>query len=208
LMKILVEEEYADIRDSLIKDYLKDKQSYFPILKDRYGIDEYTKTGKFNLIINDKRCRKILFKWCTGLELGADDPLKLVAFRKKIIYSIKRTLNNLLIELSVGATDDKYLRFMKVREWIRKLKAEAESEEVKINSETIKSYIKEINSGEKRLYNPNDIRVFSHDLKDIFDVKTTKKSSLTEYLIRDEWTIDNIRGIDFLLNRAATYNKK
>ena len=87
---------------------------------------------------------------------------------------------------------------MKVREWIRKLKVEAEAEEVKIDSDIIKSHIKEINAcGKKRLYNPNDIKVFSHDLKDIFDVKTTKKSSLTEYLIRDEWTIDNIRGISF-----------
>ena len=76
-MKILLE-DYKGIRDTLVKDYVKDKQSYFPILKDRYGIDEYTKTDKFKLIINDKRCRKILFKWCTGLEIGADDPLKLV----------------------------------------------------------------------------------------------------------------------------------
>jgi hypothetical protein len=197
LMKILVEDEYTGIREALIRDYLKDKHKYFPTLKDKYGIDGYVKTDKFKRFLKDKRCKNILFKWCTGLDLGADDPMKLVALRDSIIDSIKRTLNNLLIELSVGAADEKYLRFMKVREWIRNLKAEAESEEVKINSDKIKDYIKEINGGEKRLYNPNDIKVFVQDIKDIFDVEVTKKSDSTEYLIREEWTIDNIRGIRF-----------
>ena len=106
-------------------------------------------------------------------------------------------MNNLRKEQFLGTADDKYLRFVKVREWVRKLKAEADAAEVKINSDMIKDQIKEINSRYKKLYNPNDIKVFVLDLKDIFDVEATKKSSLTEYLIRDEWTINNIHGISF-----------
>ena len=87
-------------RDDLVKDYLKKKYRNFMNLKDRYSIGAHVVTHKYDNFLVRKECSKVLFKYCTGLGLGADDPMKMLDFNDGEIDSIGRTWNNLKAEAS------------------------------------------------------------------------------------------------------------
>jgi thermostable 8-oxoguanine DNA glycosylase len=117
-----------------------------------------------------------------------------------VVDSLKRTLNNLIIESNNRVNkDNKYIRFIEVRKWIRSIKNGKDS--VRIDSNIIKDFIKEFNSRFGNLYNPNKIDGVVNDLNDIFQVKKVIISGKSSYDISYEWTLENIRGISFAESR-------
>ena len=168
-----------------------------------YNVSNHVNTKKYSDIVNDIICKNLLFKWCTGEDLGADNSLKLLRLKDYDLDSIKRTLNNLEIEMSGKVNkENMYLRFIEVRKWVRELKSGEKS--VTITSEMIKEFINKFNDDYARLYNPNNINGVVNDLGDIFDVIKSNKSNKRTYLIGEEWTFDNIRGISFAESRRSS----
>jgi len=191
LKNILIEEKYASARNELIKDYLKNRYQTFKTLKHKFAISEHVRTGKYKIFLDEKRCLKILFKWCTGLDLGVQDPAKLMDMSDGVIKSIKRTQSNLKSEQFQLKTDEKYIRFVEVRNWIRSIKRDSNDGTIVINSDNLK----EFNRRYKKLYKSN--RVLIQDLRDIFDVSETRINNFVEYTIGCEWTMENIHGVSF-----------
>jgi hypothetical protein len=187
-------------RKELICDYLKRRHNDFKSLRSKYDLSNHVKTNKYVEYLNDKECSNLIFKWCTGEDLGADQPLKLLVLNDAVVDSLKRTLNNLIIESNNRVNkDNKYIRFIEVRKWIRSIKNGKDS--VRIDSNIIKDFIKEFNSRFGNLYNPNKIDGVVNDLNDIFQVKKVIISGKSSYDISYEWTLENIRGISFAESR-------
>ena len=198
LIKILTEDIYKVLKNELIKDYLKsNKSNLFPDISYQYNIQIHTKTNKFNRLLVDKKCKSILYKWCTGIKLKAINILDLIDLSDKIVYSLERTYNNLsqnYIFLNNGDMTD---RFIAVKDLVNQLR---ENNIYTINSDDIKIYIRIINKDyDKNLYSLNNISILVSDLHDIYDVEVKKNYNLTEYTIKDEWTFNNIRGVKFLV---------
>ncbi|MBF0231763.1 MAG: hypothetical protein HQK65_01820 [Desulfamplus sp.] len=203
---ILTDNKYAVNRGLLVKDYLKGHKDLFDKLLVDYQIDKHKPSGMFKELLQCKDCQTLLYKYCTGLELNAVDPLALLQRRysRENIYSMKRTYQNLVIEMSgvMPPLDDRFWRFYELREFIRKVKNQSD-EPVIINSSQLLHYAKFFNSKYSAVYNEKDSKNVVGDLKDIFHVEVDKikrdKSNrkVTEYIIHEEWTLQNIQRLSF-----------
>jgi hypothetical protein len=182
------------VKDELIKDYLKIKHRFFVNLKERYSIGEHISTGKYENFLTKKECSKILFKYCTGLDFGAYDPMKMIDFNGDEIDSIRRTWNNLKAEASGNSikNDEKFLRYNALVRWIEDMR---DGSDVTITADMLTKYMADFNGKYGKVYNTNDIRKVLKDIGDIFDV--IKISSSNTYTIGRKWTLDDIRGITF-----------
>lgn len=190
-------------RQELIKDYLKKKQRQFEQLASIYNIQDYNLSGKYNHLLSSPECMKILYRYCTGLELNAVEPLMLLYSRysDENIYSMKRTYNNLILEYKGVSVknDDKFYRLIELRNWIRTIKNGQDS--VTLNSNELLQFAKYFNSRYAAVYNEKNIIDVVRDLNDIFDVEVKKKTrngvQEKEYTVKDEWSFNNIQGIKF-----------
>ena len=195
LIIILTEDIYKKLRDDLIKDYLKINKKLFVSIFQQYNIQTHIKTGKFNRLLADKKCKNILYKWCIGIKLKAINLIDVTNITDNFIDSLERTCNNLRRSDLFKNKTDMTERFIVIKDLVRQLK---ENDIYTINSTDIKGFIKRINEDyEKKLYSLNNISVFVSDLHDIYNVEVNKNYNLTEYTINDEWTLSNIRGIRF-----------
>jgi hypothetical protein len=205
LVKILINGNYTHERQELVKDYLKKKRNLFQILTTRLNISKYKSTGKYEVLWEYPECVDLLYRYCIGLELNAINPLKLLRpkykYSKQSIDSMRRTYHNLMLEKQgiLPKLDDKYYRFVELRECVRKVK-EAEVPLV-LNSQHLLDFARYFNSRNAAVYNGNDIKNVAQDLKDIFDVEVvTKQDSRkksNEYHVKGEWSLNNIHGISF-----------
>ena len=207
ILTILIKDEYFYKRQDLIKDYLKRKHHQFLSLSKRFNISKHKYTGRFKELLKNRECLKILYRYCTGLELNAVSPYELIywdKYSKNTVFSIRRTYNNLMLEKS-GANpkgDDKYYRFVELRRWIRRMKQGKSV--VTVTSKDLSDFTTYFNSKYAVVYKVGDIRSVVEDLNDIFAVKTeiirNNEKKDRHYQVEEEWSLNNIQGISFLPN--------
>jgi len=163
-------------------------------LKERYSIGEHISTGKYENYLTKKECSKILLKYCTGLDLGAYDPMKMIGFDFNKINSMKMTWNNLKAEASGHdiKNNDKLLRYNALVHWVEGMR---DGGDVTITADMLAKYMADFNGKYGKVYNANDIRKVLMDIGVIFDVK--KDSENSTYVIGNKWSLSNIRGISF-----------
>jgi len=199
LVKILRDNIYSSERQELIKDYLKKKQAQFKPLLFKWNIEDHKSTGKYKDLWSCPGCMDALYRYCTGLELNAIQPLKLLHSRYSYndIYSMKRTYQNLNLELSgkLPLKDDKYYRFIELREFIRG--ARETGVPLTFTGDQLLKFAKDFNSRYAAVYNEKNITVVVEDLKDIFDVETKTVNKKRQYTVKEEWSLDNIHGLGF-----------
>ena len=183
----------------LIKDYLKNKFINFKNLKNTYNIANHTVTHKHDKFLTTKICSKILFKYCIGLELGADDPMKMITFNSGEIDSIKRTWNNLTTEASERGIKEtlNLFRYNAITSWIEDIRIN--DDDVIIDIDMLTEFIKDFNSKYAGVYKTNNIKNILLDLHDIYDVN--KVLGTTNYVVGVKWTLNNIRGLTFTRSR-------
>ena len=69
LLKALLQDDF--VRDEFIKDYLKKKNpKSLNNLYERYGIRNHLITNKYNEYLCRKDCLKLLFKYCSGIDMS------------------------------------------------------------------------------------------------------------------------------------------
>ncbi|MBF0227434.1 MAG: DEAD/DEAH box helicase family protein [Desulfobacterales bacterium] len=191
VLKMLFKSNESEI---LVKDYLKQNSS-FEKLESRFNIKEHKINGRFHDILSEGECNKILFKYCVGLEVNTDDLKLIVTYNKDNISSIRRTYHNLKLEAKglYVQNDDKYKRFIWLRDSVRSLETPVLTKEMLID------LMIDFNRKYGKLYNVNDIRGIVKDLHDIFDVEVkpvrVNNRKEKEYRIIKEWTLDDIRGL-------------
>ncbi len=202
LFSILTETRYNIERQEILMDYVKKKHKEFKSLPLNMNINQHRITKKYNDFLGNSLCSKLLYRYCTGLELGVD-PLSLVRYKDNIIYSIKRALNNISLEKSGNGVkkDDKFLRFVELRNCIRNFKQKLNTSIVTLNSKDVLNIAKEFNSRYSAVYNERDTKSILIDLNDIFDIEVKiqvdNQIKYKLYIIKDEWNPTNIHGINF-----------
>ncbi len=204
LVNILKDDLYINERQQLLKDYLKKKRQQFPTLANRLNISEHRPTGKYGSVFNCLKSMKLLYRYCTGLELKAEEPLQLLhsKYSDDDIYSMRRTYHNLMLEKEEiePKKDDKYFRFIDLRDCVRDVKTPGEP--LILNSQHLLDFVKYFNHRNAAVYNEKDIKGVVQDLKDIFDVEVVNiKTSVRrekEYHVKEEWAFNNIQGISFI----------
>jgi len=150
----------------------------------------------------------MLYRYCMGLELGAENPLEMVTggFSDTKIHSIRRSYQNLKEECSSVNVrrDDKYYRFEALRRFIRLQKEELKTKQLELSSTFLKIYIERFNIVKGKFYTGNGVKQVVQDLNDIFKVTVSRRSSSgqkeTIYVVGEEWTLDNIFGLKFQKN--------
>jgi len=150
-------------------------------------------------------CEKLLYRYCIGLELNATNPLKLLRpkynYSKEKIDSMRRTYHNLMLEKEgiQPKKDDKYFRFVEIRDCVREAKVAGVP--LVLSSQHLLDFGKYFNSRNAAVYNENNIQSVAQDLKDIFDVEVVTKQDSgkksNEYHVKGEWSLNNIHGISF-----------
>jgi hypothetical protein len=193
-VKLLLKNDEED----LLKDYLKKNQKTFKPLVDQLNINNHVITNKYDNLMHNKDCTKILWKYCRGIDIGLKDPMLLVDnFKVEHINSIRRTLHNLKLESSGLSIEknDKYFRFHHLRLWISSLKNHNDT--VKIDTKDLHNFIISFNQKYGKVYKLFEKRNIVKDLNDIFDVEVIRKGNERYYIVKNEWSIDNIHGINF-----------
>lgn len=203
LVNILKDDIYTHERQELLKDYLKKKRRQFQTLAARLNISEHRSTKKYGLLLGDGDCTDLLYCYCTGLELNAENPLNLLFLKsKQRAYSIRRTHHNLMLEKEGRELkkDDKYFRFIELRDCVREVKKPGEA--LILNSQHLLDFAKYFNHRNAAVYNGKIIKEVLEDLKDIFNVEVvtihTGNRRKNEYHVKEEWAFNNIQGISFI----------
>jgi len=197
LMVILKDSKYERNREELIKDYVKVNFRIFESLAGKLEIQKHVKTKKYTMFLSKPECMKILWRYCVGLDLGVKDQMVLVDnFNAEEIKSIRRIYHNLKAEQSGKdpIVDNKFLRFIGLRSWIRAMK-EIDNP-VKLETDDLKQFAMSFNNKNGKTYNVLDIKGVVQDLRDIFDIEMIIQGNKRSYLVGDEWSIENVRGID------------
>ena len=191
-------------RDELLGVYLKKHNRQFPVLGADYCVDAQC-GGRYQGFISLPEVKNMLYRYCMGLELGAENPLEMVTggFSDTKVHSIRRIYQNLREECSSVNVrrDDKYYRFEALRRFIRLQKEELKPQQLELSSTFLKIYIERFNIVKGKFYTGNDVKQVVQDMKDIFKVtKSNSGQKETIYAVGEEWTLDNIYGLKFQKN--------
>ena len=191
-------------RDELLYNYLKKYNRNSPLMCVDYFVDSQC-DGRYQEFISVPEVKKMLYRYCVGLELNAVCPIEMVTsqFSNSTVYSISRIYHNLIGECrSVNVKkDNKYVRFKGLRRVIRSLKKKWNQQQIELSSIDLQYYIEEFNNSIGQVYTCNNVKEVVQDLKDIFDVTVDRRrrsgQKVSMYIIGDEWTLDNVHGIKF-----------
>jgi hypothetical protein len=196
---ILTVEKNDDVKNELILEYLRNNKRTFGLLAARFEIDTKPRTNKFSPFLSKPEWSKILWRYCVSLDLGIKDPMKLMeGYNTEEINSIRRIYHNLSSQSSGEdlQNDDKYIRYQEIRSWISSKK---KGGDLRLETDDLKNFMIEFNKKNGKVYNVTDTKGILLDLRDIFDVVMEKKNNCRSYIIKDEWSMKNIRGIDFTI---------
>jgi len=191
-------------KDELLYVYLKKHNRTFTTLDTEYRVDsQYGE--RYQEFISIPEVKKMLYRYCTGLELNAENPLEMVTggFSNTTVQSMKRIYQNLKEECISDNVkrDDKYYRFEGLRRLVRSLKKDLKQQQIELSSTFLKTYIERFNIMKGLIYTGKDVKQVVQDLNDIFEVKKIKQRNSdqkeTIYVVGEEWTLDNIYGIKF-----------
>ncbi len=196
---ILTHGKYKIQCTEMILDYIKVNKQDFEVLYNKWNISNHKTTKRYKKYLINKKCKEILWRYCVGLDLETKNPILLVDERhsRQDVRNIQKTVRNLRAEASgiEFKKDDKYLRYHVLREFVRDMKNTQTTDKVNLTSDDLKSYIKFINEKVGMIYQHDNIRKVADELKIIFDVEKNKAF----YTIGDEWSLDNVRGVDFTI---------
>ena len=206
LIKILKNKDdiYHYERQELLKDYLKKKQSQFESLVQRLNIRGHRSTGKYVVLWESKDCMNVLKRYCSGLELYAENIFQLLRdkYNDTILSSIKRVYHNLELEQNAitPTPDDRYWRFFELRKCVREVKRPGVP--LTITKDQLLAFARDFNSRYAAVYSEYDVKQVVEDLNDIFDVQPKRfrdknRKKIILYTILEEWTFMNIHGITF-----------
>jgi len=201
MLKDLLNDDFH--RQELIKDYLKKKRQQFQTLSKQLNISKHKSTRKYETLFKCQKCMKLLYRYCVGLELNAENPFKLFLskYSDNDIYSMRRTHHNLMLEKKERQPqqDDKYFRFIELRDCVGEAKGPGKL--LVLNSQHLLAYAKYFNYKYAAVYNEKDTKGVVQDLKDILNVEVVDRSTATgrvkEYHVKEEWSFNNIQGISF-----------
>ncbi len=199
LYEIVSNVKFINERKLLVKEYLKKKRNEFKNLFRELNISKHKTTGLFNSILSKPECLGMLYSYCVGLEIRADNPLDVVCQKlsKSDLASIRRCYKNLMIKHQGTPVkpDDKYWRYVKLREFVSKLKDGSGS--IRILKDFLFEFGETMNRKYKTNFNLSRSTQIVQDLRDIFDVEPDNICGRNQvaYIVGDEWTIHNIRNI-------------
>lgn len=204
---ILTNVKYIPIRNEMILDYLKTNNKEFENLSKITNIFKHKNTKKYLRYTTDTHCKKVFWRYCTGLELGMSNPELLLddKLKRNNIRIIKDTVFNLRAEAAGVdlAKDNRLLRYHTLRTLIRELKNNNNSDTTDLSVDELKHYARQINNKTGKVYNPNNVTLIVNELKTIFKVENKmvkdNNAMITVYEIGDEWSLDNVMGINFLV---------
>ncbi len=204
LRSILVKGIENDDCQELLSEYIRNNKKYYSLGKRIGGKD--TQNTEYKRIIQNRSCHVLLDRYCMALEFNATHPMDIInnEYSNDEIYSIRRAHHNLMIEYNRDEVkkDDKYFRYFYLREFIIRLKRRLDCDIVVLAREHLCMYVEHVNKKFGNIYTGDIIKKISKDMSDIFDLEVTKKrnkngSKDSFYMVDNEWTMNNIRGMSF-----------